>query len=87
MIGKWYFVQAYFYLTNLIYGLVKQTFWDHVKEEARSIWETITDFFLMIKEYTYDIIAEHIGDDVALLMILAIGIIGVMILCITIINR
>ena len=87
MIGKWYFVQAYFYLTNLIYGLVKQTFWDHVKEEARSIWETITDFFLMIKEYTYDIIADKIGNDMAGVFLVAIICVGVMVVLITVINR
>lgn len=80
-------MQAYFYLTNLIYGLVKQTFWDHVKEEARSIWETITDFFLMIKEYTYDIIADKIGNDMAGVFLVAIICVGVMVVLITVINR
>ncbi len=74
-------------MNYLTYFLVKHSFWDDLLQEFKDIGDMLSDFFSMIKHYTYDIIAEHIGDDVALLMILAIGIIGVMILCITIINR
>ena len=74
-------------MNYLTYFLVKHSFWEDLLEEFKDIGEMFGDFFSMIKHYTYDIIAEHIGDDIALLMVLAIGIIGVMIVCITIINR
>ncbi len=74
-------------MNYLTYFLVKHSFWEDLLEEFKEIGEMFGDFFNMIKSYTYDIIAEHIGDDVALLMVLAIGIIGIMIVCITIINR
>ena len=80
-------MQAYFYLTNLVYALVKQTFWDHVKEEFQSIGEVFKDFFLMIKEYTYDIIADKIGGDMAGVFLVAIIAVGVMVVLVTLINR
>jgi len=79
--------QSYIFFTNLIYALVKRTFWDHVKEEARSVGETFMDFFLMIKEYTYDIIADKIGGDMAGVMLIFIIAAGVMVILITVINR
>ena len=51
----------YLYLQNVIYSLVKQTFWDHVKEEARSIGDTLMEFFSMIKGLTYDKVANIFG--------------------------
>ncbi len=80
-------MQSYFYLTNLFYLLVKRTFWDHLKEEAQSVWEAIVDFFLLIKEYTYDIIADKIGGDMAGVMIIFVIAAGVMVVLISIINR
>ena len=78
---------TYFYINNIIQTLVKQTFWDHVKEEAKSIGETFMDFFLMIKEYTYDIIADKIGDDMAGIFLVGIIAAGVMVILVTLINR
>lgn len=77
----------YLYLQNIVYSLVKQTFWDHVKEEAKSIGDTLMDFFLMIKEYTYDIIADKIGGDMAGIFVVAIIAIGVMLILVSLINR
>lgn len=71
-------------LNNL---LVKVSFWDQLKDEFREIMEVVKDFFLMIKEVTYDVLANAIGGDYALLLVLTVGIIGLMIICITIINR
>ena len=67
--------------------MVKQTFWDHVKEEARSIGDSIMDFFSLIKEYTYDIIADKIGGDMAGVFLVAIIAVGVMVVLVTLINR
>lgn len=80
-------MQSYFYLNNLFYLLVKRTFWDHLKEEAQSVWEAIVDFFLLIKEYTYDIIADKIGGDMAGVFLIFIIAAGVMVVLITVINR
>ena len=77
----------YLYLQNIIYSMVKQTFWDHVKEEARSIGDSIMDFFSLIKEYTYDIIADKIGGDMAGVFLVAIIAVGVMVVLVTLINR
>lgn len=71
----------------LTYLLVKRTFWDQLQEEFRDIVEIIEDFFLMIKEVTYDVLANSFGTEMTNLMIIAIGIIGLMIILITIINR
>lgn len=80
-------MQAYFYINNLIYTLVKQTFWDHVKDEFSSIGETLKDFFLMIKEYTWDIIADKVGGDIAGIFLVGILAFGVMVVLISVINR
>ena len=81
-------MRTYLYLNNVINSfLVKQTFWDHVKEEARSIGDTFKDFFLMIKEYTYDIVADKIGGDMAGIILIGFLTLGIMIVLITLINR
>ena len=55
-------------LNVLNYLLVKVSFWDELKQEARNIWKMIEEFFLMIKEVTYDVLANAIGGDMALLL-------------------
>lgn len=80
-------MQAYFYINNLMYLLVKETFWDKVKHEFSSVWETIKDFFLMIKEYTWDIIADKIGGDMAGIILVGIIAVGIMVVLISVINR
>ena len=74
-------------LNVLNYLLVKVSFWDELKQEARNIWKMIEDFFLMIKEVTYDVLANAIGGDMALLLVITVGVIGVMLIFLTIINR
>ncbi|MGN1372227.1 MAG: hypothetical protein ACI4XM_08140 [Candidatus Coprovivens sp.] len=74
-------------LNIMNYLLVKQTFWDQIKEEFREIIELIKDFFEMIKSVTYDLLANAIGGDYALLLVITVGVIGVMIICLAVINR
>ena len=74
-------------LNNMNYLLVKQTCWDQIKEEFREIIELIKDFFEMIKSVTYDLLANAIGGDYALLLVITVGVIGVMIICLAVINR
>ena len=71
----------------LHYLLVKETIWDQLKEEVQDVLDMFADFFLMIKEVTYDVIANYIGTDITNLLLIAIGVIGVMIICISVINK
>ncbi len=80
-------MQVYFYLNTIVLELVKRTFWDHVKEEFNSVLDTLKDFFLMIKEYTYDIIADKIGSDMAGIFLVGILTVGLMVILITLINK
>ena len=74
-------------LNVLNYLLVKVSFWDELKQEARNIWKMIEEFFLMIKEVTYDVLANAIGGDMALLLVITVGVIGVMLIFLTVINK
>lgn len=71
----------------LNYLLVKETIWDQLKEEVQDVLDMFADFFLMIKEVTYDVVAGYIGADITNLLLIAIGVIGVMIICISVINK
>lgn len=71
----------------LNYLLVKETIWDQLKEEVQDVLDMFADFFLMIKEVTYDVVAGYIGADITNLLLIAIGVIGVMVICISVINK
>lgn len=71
----------------LNYLLVKETIWDQLKKEVQDVLDMFADFFLMIKEVTYDVIANYIGTDITNLLLIAIGVIGVMVICISVINK
>lgn len=74
-------------LELLNYVMVKRTLLDQLKEELSDIWDVIVSVFEMIKTYTYDIIAKYIGSDIALLLVIGVGIVGLMIILISIINH
>ncbi len=74
-------------LSIMNYLLVKVSFWDELKDEFREIMEVIQDFFEMIKSVTYDVLANAIGGDYALLLVITVAVIGVMVICIAVINR
>jgi len=69
------------------YLLVKQTFWEELKEEFRDVLDMFSDFFLMIKEVTYDVLAKSFGGDIVNMFIIAIGVIALMLILLAIINR
>lgn len=71
----------------LTYILVKQTFWEELLKEFDEIGEAIKDFFLMIKEITYDVVAGKFGSDIVNLFLIALGVIAIIIVCLKIINR
>lgn len=74
-------------LSIMNYLLKKFTFWDQLKDEFREIMEVVKDFFEMIKSVTYDVLANAIGGDYALLLVITVAVIGVMVICIAVINR
>lgn len=74
-------------MNTLTYFLVKQTFWEQLQEELEDVINMFKDFFLMIKEVTYDVLVNAIGGDIVNLLLIALGVIGVMIICLSVINR
>lgn len=71
----------------LTYFLVKQTFWEQLQEEFRDVLDMFKDFFLMIKEVTYDVLVNSFGGDSVNLVLIGIGVIAVMMILLAIINR
>lgn len=74
-------------MNTLTYLLVKETFWDQLVQEFKDVIEMFSDFFLMIKEVTYDVLVGYIGADMTNLMLIAVAVIGIMVVCITVINK
>ena len=71
----------------LTYLIVKESFWDQLMDEFKDVWEMFKDFFLMIKEVTYDVAANAIGGDMVNLLLIAIGTIALIMVLLAIINR
>lgn len=71
----------------LVYLLAKKTFWESVKYELEDIAEMIKEFFLMIKEVTYDVLAGFVGENVVNMFLIGIGALVIMLICLKIINR
>ncbi len=71
----------------LTYLIVKESFWDQFKEEIRDVLDMFKDFFLMIKEVTYDVLANAIGGDVVNLLLIAIGTVALIMILLSVINR
>lgn len=74
-------------MNNFYHLIVKESFWDQLIDEIKDIFDMFGDFFQMIKEVTYDVVANAIGGDMAILIVIAVGVIGVMLVCLAIINR
>ncbi|MDE5888948.1 MAG: hypothetical protein K2H20_02905 [Bacilli bacterium] len=71
----------------LTYLIVKESFWEQFKNEIKDVLEMFGDFFLMIKEVTYDVAANAIGGDMVNLLLIAVGTIAVIMVLLSIINR
>lgn len=71
----------------LNYLLIKESFLDQLKDEMADVGKMFKDFFLMIKEATYDVVVNWIGGDATNLLLIAIIVIIIMIVCLAIINR
>ena len=71
----------------LTYLIVKESFWEQFKEEIRDVLDMFKDFFLMIKEVTYDVLANAIGGDIVNLLLIAIGTVALIMILLSVINR
>lgn len=67
--------------------LQKRTFWDQVEYEITDLWKMIVEFFQMIKEVTYDLLAGLVGETVLNMFLIGIGALVIMLICLKIINR
>ena len=74
-------------MNTLTQLLVKHTFWEQVKYEAKDLIDMFKDFFLMIKEVTYDVAANAIGGEILNVILVCLLALGIMIGCMAIINR
>lgn len=74
-------------MNTLTYFLVKESFFDQLKQEFLEVGEMIKEFFLMIKEVTYDVAASAIGGDMVNLLLIAVGTVIVIMILLAIINR
>lgn len=73
---------------NLLnYLIVKESFWDQLMDEFKDVLSMFGDFFQMIKEVTYDVLANAIGGDMAMLLVISVGVIAIMLICLAIINK
>lgn len=71
----------------LTYLIVKESFWEQFKNEIKDVLEMFGDFFLMIKEVTYDVAANAIGGDMVNLLLIAVGTIALIMILLAIINK
>lgn len=74
-------------LNIMNYLLVKLSFWEQLKQELSGIWESIKEFLLMIKEVTYDVVANAVGAETTNMVLIGVGVIAVMLICLAFINR
>ena len=66
---------------------VKRTIGEEIKYQIEDLFRTFTDFFIMIKENTYDVLCENFGADIINLFFIAGGALLIMIVALAIINR
>lgn len=64
-----------------------RTFWQEVQYEVEDLFQTFIDFFVMIKESTYDVLVESFGAQVVNMSLIALGALLIMLICLRIINR
>lgn len=72
----------------LTYLLVNQSFWEELMEEFKDVGDMFKDFFLMIKEVTYDVLVNSLGGGESInIILIGIGAIAIMLVLLAIINR
>ena len=72
-----------------VFTFLKDTrsFWDKTKDQLGEIWEEIKDFFIVIKENTYDLLCTFLDPNIVNLLLLTLAVILVMVVAIVIINK
>ena len=71
----------------LNYLLVKESFGDQLKNELKDIVTMFEEFFLMIKEVTYDVVVNWVGGDVTNMFLIGIGALAIMLIALAVINK
>lgn len=74
-------------MDTLTYFLVKESFFDQLKQEFMEVGKMLKEFFLMIKEVTYDVAANAIGADTLNLLLIGVGTVVVIMILLAIINK
>lgn len=74
-------------MSNLYLLLTNRTFWDRVEYEITDLIETFAEFFQMIKEVTYDLLAGYMGENVLNMFLIGLGALAIMLICLKIINK
>lgn len=64
-----------------------RTFWQEVQFEIEDLFQTFIDFFVMIKENTYDLLVNSFGAQVVNMSLIALGALLIMLICLRVINR
>ena len=62
-------------------------FGEIIKEQLQSIWREIVDFFVLIKENTYDLLCEIFDPTIVNLLLVGIGVVLIMVVAMAVINR
>ncbi len=74
-------------MSSLYLILTNRTFWDRVEYEINDLIETFAEFFQMIKEVTYDLLAGYVGENVLNMFLIGLGALAIMLICLKIINK
>lgn len=71
----------------LNYLLIKESFADQLKNELQDIINMFEEFFLMIKEVTYDVLVNWVGGDITNMFLVGIGALAIMLIALAVINK
>ncbi len=74
-------------MNTLTYILANMTIWERIEYEIKDLLKMFVEFFQMIKEVTYDLLAGYIGETVLNMGLITIGALIIMLICLKIINR
>lgn len=76
-----------FWILNSNVGDWFTRFWKDLRHEVMELFEDIFDFFILIKENTYDVLCANYGTEIVNLLGLGLIFLIVMIVAMKIINR
>ena len=64
-----------------------RTFWEEVQFELKDMIETIQEFFIMIKENTYDALVARFGAEAINILLLGIIVVLIMLIALKLMNH